>query len=69
VKPGDALPSCLARVVPNSPTSRAEIEALRQRAWIEKGIVVLHPDEISDEWLRQGLRNEATKRFGRRMKR
>ncbi len=64
-----AIQSCLARIVPSGQTSRAEIEALRRRAWIEKGIVVLHPDEISDEWLRQALRNEATKRFGRRMKR
>jgi hypothetical protein len=63
------IQSCLARIVPSGQTSPAEIETLRQRAWIEKGIVVLHPDEISDEWLRQALRNEATKRFGRRMKR
>jgi len=55
--------------VPSGPTNPAEIETLRQRAWIEKGIVVLHPDEISDDWLRQGLKNEATKRFGKRMKR
>ena len=61
--------SCLARIVPDAPTARADIDALRQRAWIEQGIVVLHPSELTDDWLRQALKNEATKRFGRRMKR
>ncbi len=61
--------SCLAQVVPSGVTPKHEIEALRQRAFVEKGVVVLALDEIADEWLRQALANEATKRWGRRMKR
>lgn len=52
-----------------SPRTAAEIEALRRRAWIEMGVVVLVPAELADDWLRQGLINEATRRYGRRMKR
>lgn len=64
-----AVRSCLANIVPTPPTQRAELEALRQRAWAEQGVVVINLAEITDEWLRQALRNEATKRWGRRMKR
>jgi hypothetical protein len=63
-----AVRSCLARVVPSNPTTREELEALRERAWIEQGVVVISPDEIADEWTRQALKNEATKRWGKRMK-
>jgi len=61
--------SCLARIAAESPTSRAEFGALREKAWIERKFVVLHIDEIDDAWLKQGLKNHATKRWGRRMKR
>lgn len=52
-----------------APISAAELEAMRARAWAEQGVVVLSPKEISDDWLRQALVNEATRRWGRRMKR
>jgi hypothetical protein len=61
--------SCLARIVPSGPTSAGSLEALRQRAWAEQGVVVLNIAEIGDEWLRQAIKNEAVKRWGRRMKR
>jgi hypothetical protein len=63
-----AARSCLARICPTSPTSPEGLEALRARAWAEQGVVVLNIDEIADDWLRQALRNEATRRWGRRMK-
>ena len=66
---GSPIRSCLERIVPSTPASKAELEALRQRAWVERKVVVLYVDEISDDWLRQALVNEATKRWGRRMKR
>lgn len=64
-----AVRSCLDRIVPSGPTSAASLEALRQRAWAEQGVVVLNVEEIGDDWLRQAVKNEATKRWGRRMKR
>lgn len=63
-----AIRSCLAHVVPSSPTSPEGLEALRQRAWAEQGIVVLNPDEVLDDWLRQALKNEAVRRWGRRFR-
>lgn len=63
-----AARSCLARIVPTDPTSPEGLEALRQRAWAEQGVVVLNVEEVADDWLRQALKNEATRRWGRRMK-
>lgn len=65
----NAVRSCLARIVPTSSTSPEGLEALRQRAWSEQGVVVLNIEEIADDWLRQAVRNEATRRWGRRMRR
>lgn len=64
-----ALRSCLARIVPETPTTPEGLEVLRQRAWAEQGVVVLHLAEVRDDWLRQALTNEAVRRWGRRMKR
>lgn len=63
-----ALRSYLSTVVPSSPTSDESLEQLRARAWAEQGVVVLHVAEISDDWLRQSVTNEAVRRWGRRMK-
>lgn len=64
-----AVRSCLASLMPASPTTPEGLETLRQRAWAEQGVVVLNVDEISDDWLAQALKNEAAKRWGRRMRR
>lgn len=61
--------SCLARIAAETPTSRAEFEALRERAWHDRKFIVVHIDEIDNDWLKQALKNHATKRWGRRMKR
>jgi len=66
---GVSIRSCLERIVPSGVASRHELEALRQRAFVEKGVVVLHLDEIADDWVKQAIVNIATKRWGRRMKR
>lgn len=63
-----AVRSYLARFMPVDAASPETLEALRARAWAEQGVVVLHVDELGDDWLRQGLVNEATRRWGRRMK-
>lgn len=64
-----ATRSCLARIMPSGPTSAEGLEALRQRAWSEQGVVVLNLEEITDDWVRQAVKNEAVKRWGRRMRR
>lgn len=56
------------RNAPSAPLSPAELDHLRGRAWQEQGLIVVHPTEINDDFVRQGIVNEATKRWGRRMK-
>ena len=48
------------------PTTVSELQAMRERAWRQQGVVVLQPEEIGDPWLRQALVNEAERRYGRR---
>lgn len=44
---------------------RRNIEA-RRAAWHKAGLIVLDPEDIGDDWLRQALLNEAESRYGRR---
>lgn len=53
----------------SSPTSRAELNVMRQRAWHEQNIVVLHIDEVTDDWVKQAIKNLMAKQHGKRMKR
>jgi len=64
--PGAPMPprSCLHRTT--SPTTPAELDALRRRVWREQGVVSLAIDDVTDPWLRQALINEATRRWGSR---
>lgn len=43
-----------------------EVERLKRRAWHELGLAVLRPEEIGDEWVAQGVKGEAERRYGRR---
>jgi hypothetical protein len=43
-----------------------QIERLKSQAWHEFGIAILRPEEIADQWLAQGLKDEAERRYGRR---
>lgn len=40
--------------------------AARREAWQRHGLAVLDPADITDDWLRQAVRNEADRQFGRR---
>jgi hypothetical protein len=64
-----AVRSYLASIVPSTPTTPEQLEQLRARAWSEQGVVVLAVAEITDDFVRQALLNEATRRWGRRMRR
>ena len=60
-----ALPRC-SLDIGRSPTSEAELNAMRAAAWHRQGVAVIPIDEIADPWLRQALTNEANRRWGRR---
>lgn len=42
--------------------------AARRQAWHKLGLVVIDPEDINDEWLRQAVMNLADKQYGRRAK-
>ena len=60
--------SALARIWRSNATPE-ELEALRQRAWRQQGVLVLWPDEIRDGWVKQALIDEAVRRYGPRPER
>ena len=37
---------------------------LRQTAWKRQGIFVVDPTDVSDDWLRQAIRNEGNRLYG-----
>jgi hypothetical protein len=39
---------------------------MRRAAWRQQGLVVLRPEDVSDDWIRQALVNEANRLYGRR---
>ena len=49
-----------------SPADAKEMEAMARRAWHERGIVILWPDRIKDEWDRQHVLNIAGHLYGKR---
>lgn len=57
------------RNAPGAAMTREEMAPLRERAWVEGGMICVYPDEIADAFVRQGLINLATLKFGRRMQR
>ncbi len=58
--------SSLARAAANSPTGADEVLAMRRAAWRQQGVVVLRPEDVSNDWTRQALINEANRLYGRR---
>jgi hypothetical protein len=55
---------------PSEPMTPQEMEARCADAWLTRGvIVVLRPEEIDNEWVRAGLVQWASRRYGKRMKR
>lgn len=51
---------------PTGQEARNRNHAAFQKAWHEHGLVIIDPSTIQDDWLRQGLINEAVKRYLRR---
>ena len=51
---------------PSAPTSEEEMRKMREKAWHSQGCIVCFPEDVTDEWLRQGLINWANKQYGDR---
>lgn len=50
-----------------SPAQRAENQRKAMSAlWHKLGMVALNPKDITDEWIRQAVINEAIKQYGER---
>ena len=50
----------------SAPADPKEMEAMARRVWRERGIVILWPDKIRDEWDRQHVLNIAGDLYGKR---
>lgn len=50
----------------STPADAKETEAMARRAWRERGIVILWPEKIKDEWDRQHVLNIASDLYGKR---
>lgn len=57
------------RHAPSAPLTREQIDALRRDCWLQMGLIVMFPQEFSSDFVRQGAVNDATRKFGKRMKR
>jgi hypothetical protein len=58
--------SYLGRYQQPRAASGDELLAMRKAAWHRQGIVVLRPEDVQDDWIRQALISEATRLYGRR---
>lgn len=58
--------SYLSKYIPRSPSTSEEIEGMKQKLWQVKGEGLVNPEEIEDDWLRQGLINHLTSKYGKR---
>jgi hypothetical protein len=54
----------LERHLPRPAATEDDTHAMRRAAWRKQGIVVLRPDDISDEWTRLAVIAEATRIYG-----
>jgi hypothetical protein len=65
--PGAPRPPRSSLDLARSPSTVAELDAMRAAAWHRHGVAALPVDEIADPWLRQAIANEADRRWGRRI--
>lgn len=62
-----SLTCALARLIPVSPASEAELRAMRAAAWHKQGVLVVMPEQITDPWERKFLEGIGTRLYGRRL--
>ena len=58
--------SCLAPTQARTTPTDEDLLAMRRAAWRKQGVLVLRPEDVEDDWIRQALINEATRLYGRR---
>jgi hypothetical protein len=58
--------SCLAGAQARTAPSDDDLLAMRRAAWRQQGLVVLRPEDVRDDWIRQALVDEANRLYGRR---
>ncbi len=57
---------CRKAVVGDSPTNDGEIRRMAAALWHQKGIVVINPDELNNDFDSQAVKNAAAKLYGKR---
>jgi hypothetical protein len=58
--------SCLARAQARTAPNDYDLLAMRRAAWRSQGVIMLRPEDVRDDWIRQALINEANRLYGRR---
>jgi hypothetical protein len=58
--------SCLARAQTRTAPTDEDLLAMRRAAWRQQGVIMLRPEEVRDDWIRQALINEANRLYGHR---
>ena len=58
--------SPLARAQARATPTEKDLRSMRRAAWRKQGVVVLRPQDVKDDWIRQALINEANRLYGRR---
>jgi hypothetical protein len=62
-----ALNCALARLIPPTPATEAELRAMRAAAWHKQGVLVVIPDQSTDPWERTFLEGIGNRLYGRRL--
>lgn len=60
------LRSSLSRRQPRPPTETERLRRMRAAAWQGQGVVVIRPEDVEDDWIRQAIVNEADRLYGKR---
>ena len=48
------------------PMETEQLRRMRAAAWHGQGVVVIRPEEVEDDWIRQAIVNEADRLYGKR---
>jgi hypothetical protein len=60
------LRSSLSRRQPRPPMEAEQLRRMRAEAWQGQGIVVIRPEDVEEDWIRQAIVNEADRLYGKR---
>ena len=56
----------LDRHLGRAPAAPEDVAHLARTCWHQRGIAMLDPAKIADDWVRQALVNEAERQYGKR---